>query len=85
MANFNHFNQNKKKKPPLSVKTDNFIEALKSIGGGVTKGISKDLIGGTIKNTFDTLTKGPQASGDIEPGGSIEFDQLEKEQEAVLL
>ena len=78
---FNQFNQsNNQKKKRKAVSTDNFIEALKGIGGGVAQGITKDVIAGSAKTAVDTLVRPQSHSGDLEPGASIEFDQLQQEQ-----
>lgn len=77
-------NNQKKKSPPV-VNHENFIEALKSIGGGVVKGVAKDAVLGTAQNTFDTIMGTPQHhSGDLQPGGSLEFDQLQQESQEKL-
>ncbi|MBI2010465.1 MAG: hypothetical protein HYS86_04840 [Candidatus Chisholmbacteria bacterium] len=83
---FNPFNQtNQKKKTQPVVNHENFIEALKSIGGGVVKGVAKDVGVGVAQNAFDTIMGGPQQhSGDLQPGGSLEFDQLQQESQEKL-
>lgn len=79
---FNHFGQNKTKKKKKVASTDSFIEALKGIGGGVVNAVKEDVIKGTAQNAFDTIlgSTDPQSSGEITPGGSVDFDQLQREQ-----
>lgn len=70
------------KKKSLPVNTDNFLEALKSIGGGVARGFSHDVVAGTAQTAFDTLVHGPSfsASGDLNPGQSIDMVKMQTEQ-----
>ncbi len=64
------------------VNTDNFIEALKDIGGGVTRGLTHDVVADTGANILDTILNRQtfSASGDLNPGGSIDMAKLQQEQ-----
>ena len=69
-----------KKRP--AVNTDSFLEALKDIGGGVVKGIAKDVITDSAKTMTNTLLNAHvfKASGDIAPGSTLDMEQMQKEQ-----
>lgn len=80
---FDPFNQTKpaaQKRP--AVNTDSFLEALKDIGGGVVKGVTRDLVAESAKSATNTLLNANvfKASGDLTPGNNLDMEQLQKEQ-----
>ena len=69
---------NSKRQSPRS---DNFLEALRDIGGSASDGIKRDLIGGIpqdiLKQWFGGFEKPPvNASGEIQPGQSINLESI---------
>jgi len=66
-------NQAQKQKQPLK-NSDNFIEAVKDVGGDIVQKTAKDLVGdvtsGVIKGIFGK-------SGNLEPNQTIDFSQME--------
>ena len=81
MPQFNHFNQNQSRKPKTSQGTDNFVEALRSIGRSVKKGVTKDLIADSGQTMVNTIFNRTPHSSDFQPKTQIEIDQINKEQE----
>ncbi len=77
MKQMDPFATSSKKKTTPQYK--NFIEAFKDIGKNTVKTFTKDVIGGTAKNTVDILTKG-QVSTET-PKEDFDFEQYLKTQE----
>lgn len=79
---FNHFGQNKKKKSAVkAVSNDNFIEALKGIGGGVAQGVKRDVVGGVAQNAFDTIMgKGQSGMANEAQSQVAEMNRLQEQQ-----
>ncbi len=78
---FDPFAQKSAPKKRPTVGTDNFLEALKDIGGGVVRGIAKDVIQDSAKSIANTALNANvfKASGDIAPGSSLDMEQMQKE------
>ena len=66
------FSQTKKKKRQ---NYKNFIEAFKDIGSSTIKSFTKDVVGGTVKNTVDALTKTQSSTDTQTPQEDFNFQE----------
>ncbi|TSC90330.1 MAG: Uncharacterized protein G01um10145_2 [Microgenomates group bacterium Gr01-1014_5] len=77
-------NQTTKKSKTKTPASDSILEALRDIGGGMASSVKKDVFEGISQDFFNQAfgyeKKPRQASGDLAPGQSIEFDQVLEEQ-----
>lgn len=73
---------NSKKRNSVAPRTDSFLESLRDIGGSSAKSVKKDFIEGVpkdfVRQLFGVEKPNVRASGEIQPGETLEIERVMK-------
>lgn len=67
------FNQSGNKKQPQRYASDSILESLRSLGSGIGKSVTKDLVGKMGSDALAAVVGGPQKQGELKPNAPVDM------------